>query len=82
MSQMITWNDVLPGDVVRGEDGLEWFVFGRDLRGTVVLLRAGSEPQQGHPPATAGVELRYRGQLGTALHLLRTELAGEVISHG
>lgn len=82
MSQMITWNDVLPGDVIKGEDGLEWFVFDRDLRGTVVLLRAGSDAQQGIPPATAGVELRYRGQLGTALDLLHNTFDGEVISHG
>jgi hypothetical protein len=73
----IMWGDVLAGDVVLADDGLEWFVFDRSDRGEFALIRAGSNPQVGVPDATAEVELRYRGALGVAVELL----GGVVISH-
>lgn len=75
-----TWNDVMPGDVIRAEDNLEWFVEDRDPDGTFVLHRVG-QTVQGAPKLTTKIELRYRGQLGKALSMLQLTFDGEVIGH-
>lgn len=64
---MTRWSEIMAGDVVRAEDGLEWFVLDRNDDGDVALLRVGGAPVTGRPQPAAEVELRYRGQLGEAV---------------
>lgn len=76
------WSEVMPGDVVRGADGLAWAVEDAG-RGSGVTLSHAGRIVTGRPDMDAAVEVVSRGGLGRAIdNLAAVGLSGEVIDTG
>lgn len=67
--RILTWHDVLPGDVIRGADGQPWRVLDRFRRSITMEPEAGGEPRTGQPRSDSVVALLSPGPFRTAVDL-------------